>query len=189
MITWMTRRSMGLTAADLDTPRLALQLKQTKLILDKMGGLEVEDIPDNHPVLRMWEGYDIALCIYGMMMSAEWHMNRGYADKSCFEFFDICQEIKAALREEDQPTAFVSPPWFQDVDVLRSHRSNLLRRKHKFYSDVWTKIDEGWPYIWPFIDEDEEDGYKLMLSKSDKDRLARKERTLPKDVLRRIANA
>jgi hypothetical protein len=44
------------------------------------------------------------------------------------------------------------------------------------------------PYIWPFIDDAEEAGYKLMLSSYDKKLLANGERALPGKILERIHN-
>jgi len=114
----------------------------------------------------------------------EWHMNRGFADKLFWNFERACKEIKNG----DPDVNLMPPPWFKDVAVLRSHRSALYRRKPDHYGELWSVLDDDWPVIWPVIDEDEEDGYRLVLSKEDKDRLKSGERSLPKDVLARISN-
>lgn len=182
MITWMTRKSIGATAQDLDITRLGNQRRETMQILDALTGVK-SPVPPNHPVLKMWIGYEFGLAIYGMMMSMEWHMNRGYADGVFWEF----KRVIEALRVDEPGIHYEPPPWFQDTDVLQSHRSNLMRRDAQ-YNKTWKGTPALWPYLWPFVDDSEE-GYSLMLSKSDKLRLKNKTRTLPKSVMERIANA
>jgi len=143
-----------------------------------------QEVPANHPVLRMWTGYEYGLGIYGMLFCLEWCMGRGYQDKVMWDF----KEAMDSWRREDRTLYFEYPPWREDLDVIRSHRSNLLRRDPKNYRGKWKDAPEIWPYIWPICDDSEEAGYKLLLSKSDKGRIASGERVLPEEVMERISN-
>lgn len=181
MQTFITRRSWGKTAEDLDMRRAGNQRNEALTILRVLTGLE--EGYENHPVLRMWRGYELALAVYGMQFCLEWYLHRGYHDKMFYGFYDISQDLKA----EDPELGFELPPWSRDTDLMRSHRSNLLRRNERHYKGMWADCPESWPYLWPFIDGSVE-GYKLMLSKADKARLKSGERTLPRQVMERVAN-
>lgn len=183
MQTFVTRRSWGQTAQDLDVRRCGYQRVEALQILEALTGLR-EDIPATHPALRMWAGYELALAVYGMQFCLEWYLHRGYHDKMFYGFYDISQDLK----REDRELAFELPPWSRDTDLMRSHRSNLLRRNPRHYQGMWQQCPENWPYLWPFIDDSQDEGYKLMLSKADKARLKSGERQLPRDVMERIAN-
>lgn len=178
MITYMTRMSIGATAQDLDTIMLGQQREQALLLLDVMTGVKEAE---QHPMMWGWEGYEYFLGIYGMMLSMEWHMNRGFADKMFWDFERACKELK-------EPGAnLMPPPWFKDTAILRSHRSELYRRNPDHYGDLWSVLDDDWPMLWPVIDDEEEAGYRLVISKEDKAMLG-KGRALPKDVLARVSN-
>jgi hypothetical protein len=71
------------------------------------------------------------------------------------------------------------PPWIRDKWVLRSHRSNLMRKAPHIYGDKYDGTPENMPYLWPVIDHMKPDGYYLRLSKPDMARLATGERVLP----------
>lgn len=185
MITYMTRKSMFRTAADLDTIELGATLKHTMLVLDELTGISEEH--QNHPILKAWKGYEFALCIYGMVLSMEWHTQRGYADKSFFQFKRVCDELREEAIEYEEPWMFVPPPWFEDTDVLQAFRSNLVRRWPDRYGDTWAKVPPNMPYLWPIVDD--EGGYTLRLSKEDKKHLKAGERKLPKAMKEKIANA
>lgn len=83
--------------------------------------------------------------------------------------------------------AATRPPWRDDLDLLRSHRSNLARRFPDEYPRQWANGDMAmWPYIWAFSDDD--GGYGLFISKQERDMLKRGDRKLPKSVKKRIEN-
>ena len=87
----------------------------------------------NHPVTRMWTGYEEALKLYQNHTIAEW-MNRGYKNNMAFEEIDS--------------SAIVMPPWFGSEDFHRSHRSNLLRKNYEYYSQ-WFNEPSDLEYLWP----------------------------------------
>ena len=77
MQTFYTDHSFTVTAQHLDYRRLGKQRVETKQIL--MTLLGESNGWRNHPAVRMWEGYETALCWYGMAMCWEWRQ-RKYVD-------------------------------------------------------------------------------------------------------------
>jgi hypothetical protein len=87
----------------------------------------------NHPVTRMWSGYESALQVYQNYTIQEW-VNRGYKNNMQFE------EILIPSPQ--------MPSWFGDEEFHRSHRSNLLRKDYEYYSQFFdepTNLEYSWP--------------------------------------------
>lgn len=91
----------------------------------------------NHPATRMWTGYEIALTEYAMCMCDAW-ITRG--------FQDTCWQKLYMLRPQGE---LVLPDWWNDNRVLLSHRSNLLRKDFRFYSQYKWEVEPNLPYYWP----------------------------------------
>jgi hypothetical protein len=87
----------------------------------------------NHPAVLMWKGYESALTAYYNTMIREW-VARGYNNT-----MEIIQEDKN----------IVYPKWLGDKDFHGSHRANLLRKDHEFYSKYGWSESSDLPYIWP----------------------------------------
>lgn len=181
MILYMTRISMLDTAADLYDDLLLQQIEEGYMFFLEMIGMSPEEPNEANVALsRVWEGYEIALGAHIAALCAEAH-TRGLPRN---EHLDIKNMISQMRREEDTP--FEVPLWFQDLDVLRSHRSNLVRRWPQRYGDMWKGTPFNWPYLWPFSEDDGD--YELMLSKHDKALLKAGKRSLPKSVKDKVAN-
>ena len=87
----------------------------------------------NHPVTRMWSGYESALQVYQNYTIQEW-VNRGYKNNMQFE------EILIPFPQ--------MPSWFGDEEFHRSHRSNLLRKDYEYYSQFFDEpidLEYSWP--------------------------------------------
>lgn len=87
----------------------------------------------NHPVTRMWTGYESALQLYQNITIREW-VNRGY--KNTMQY------------EEIVPGSVVMPPWFGKDQLHKSHRSNLLRKDYNYYSQYFDDPADL-EYYWP----------------------------------------
>lgn len=87
----------------------------------------------NHPVTRMWSGYEEALKLYQNHTIQEW-ISRGYKNTMKFEEVD--------------PQAVIMPPWFGEEEFHRSHRSNLLRKDYEYYSQYFNEPSDL-EYLWP----------------------------------------
>lgn len=86
----------------------------------------------NHPVVRMWRGYEAALQFYQNCTIEEW-VRRGYKNNMKFE---IIEDV------------VILPDWFGNDDFHRSHRSNLLRKDFGYYSEFFDEPD-NLEYVWP----------------------------------------
>ena len=87
----------------------------------------------NHPVTRMWTGYEEALKVYQNHTIAEW-MTRGYKNNMHFE--------------EVNTNNIIMPPWYGLEEFHRSHRSNLLRKDYEYYSEYFDEPSDL-EYYWP----------------------------------------
>jgi hypothetical protein len=132
------------------------------------------------PLLRMWIGYEAALAAYTVAAAAT--LVR-YGVTVASRSLALSQTV-AELRRDDDPMPLVMPPWLTDTDVLRSHRSNLMRRWPDAYA--WKGTPTNLPYLWPIVDD--EGGYVLKLSKYDKGLIASGDRVLPKTIAERIVS-
>lgn len=90
----------------------------------------------NHPASRMWADNLAGLSAYGVAMCREWKA-RGYKDTT--------MEKIIALVEPD-PTDL--PDWWGRMDIVESHRSNLIRKAPEFYGDIWLDVPDDLPYVW-----------------------------------------
>lgn len=184
VITWFTRFSFDRTAQDLETTTLGYQIHQAYEAFKFLTGREENsELDENSPVLRMWEGHEFALGIYGMSMGDQFTRIRRNVDTLFFDFYHDIQSMK----KEDENFVYEKPPWFNDADVCRSHRSNLMRRQPENYKTTWPKTPVNMPYLWPFIDDSPE-GYTLMVSKAERALLKKGERKLPLSIKARVGN-
>jgi hypothetical protein len=183
VMTWLTYRSFGKTAQDLDNPALKLQMRNTCTIFDILTGLKPDHPKKDHPCVGMWQGYEYALGVQGMMMGMEWTQRRGFAETE--EFFFLYRAIKETKKGDDS-FKYEPPPWFRDADLLLSHRSNLARRDPVTYGKKWKRCPENWPYLWPVLDGS--GGYQLFVSRGDRLHLRQKTRTLPASVRDKVVN-
>jgi hypothetical protein len=121
------------SAQVLDYRRLGKQRVETFQVLNVL--LERTDTRGwrNHPVTRMWRGYEESLKLYQNITILEW-IGRGYKNNMKMEDVDANQ--------------LVFPEWFGNTDFHRSHRSNLLRKNFNYYSEFFdepTDLESVWP--------------------------------------------
>jgi len=177
MQTFVTHKTHAKTMRALDNDRLEKQRAETIQILSVLRG--ETDGYANHPAVRMWEGYEPALVLYGLFVAHEWRIERGHNDTTWGKFAELAQEYGMVPSEPGQLlTAPVArPAWLDDLWVLRSHRSNLLRKAEHHYGEQFPGTPDDMPYLWPL--NDDHGSYKLYVSKADVPRLANGERVLP----------
>ena len=87
----------------------------------------------NHPVTRMWSGYEEALKLYQNFTIQEW-ISRGYKNTM-------------KLEEINMKNIYL-PYWFGNNNFHRSHRSNLLRKDYEYYSQFFDE-PSNLEYHWP----------------------------------------
>jgi hypothetical protein len=181
MMTWVTRISLFDSAEDLELNQLALAQRESESLFNELvfGEADPEHGDAPAPLKMMWQGYEGALAGYSVACAA---VLVGHGITNGVRSLEIANTIKD-LRQGGDPVPFDMPPWLQDIDVLMSHRSNLMRRWPDSYS--FPRNPKDMPYLWPIVDDD--GGYILKLSKYDRELLAKGERSLPKKVMERIA--
>jgi hypothetical protein len=116
----------------LDYRRLGKQRVESYQVLNVLLGRTSSKGWVNHPVTRMWRGYEEALKLYQNITITEW-IGRGYKNNMSFEVLD--------------PDDLVYPFWLGDERVHRSHRSNLLRKDFMHYSEYFSEPDDL-EYFW-----------------------------------------
>ena len=116
----------------LDWRRLGKQRVEAHQILNVL--LERTDTKGwhNHPITRMWTGYESALKLYFNLCVQEW-MRRGYNNN---------------MELEDVPYVIRYPEWLGNELFHSSHRANLLRKDSEFYSKQGWSEDSTNPYAW-----------------------------------------
>ena len=119
------------TAQVLDYRRLGRQRVEAYQILRTLSGLSRGW--SNHPAVRMWRGYELALSAYMNSMIREW-VHRGYNNRMFL--------VELTGRYE-------YPPWLGDPDFHAAHRSNLLRKDLEYYRKFWPCDPDDLPYVWP----------------------------------------
>lgn len=117
----------------LDYRRLGKQRVETFQVLNILLDRTATKGWRNHPVTRMWEGYEEALKLYQNFTIQEW-ISRGYNNNMKLEELNYKR--------------ITLPPWFGNKEFHRSHRSNLLRKDYEYYSQYFDEpVDLE--YYWP----------------------------------------
>lgn len=130
------------SAEVLKPQHLGWQRLEVVWILDVLH--ELRDKDRNHPVMKMWRGYEPQLCEYGITICEEWK-KRGYQDT-------ILPKIEQHL---DWATSgqytLLKPPWFGDTEFHLAHQSNLVRKDRRWYRKFFPDVPDDLPYIWPEV--------------------------------------
>lgn len=141
MITFLPSRSFKESAEILDYKRLGKQRVEAKLILEilidiKYNG-ESKSKWRNHPAVKIWEGFETDLSVYGMFMCNEW-LFRGYED-NLFSWFKVVYTMLA-------------PQWPGQIKFSKalhtSHRAALKAKDPKYYKKFGWKEKPKIEYIW-----------------------------------------
>tara|TARA_R110002051_G_scaffold175175_1_gene245219 strand:+ start:317 stop:793 length:477 start_codon:yes stop_codon:yes gene_type:complete len=139
MQTFLPYRDIKKSLKVLDYRRLGKQRVEAHQILNVLlGGTKTKGWV-NHPITKMWRGYENALKVYFNLSLKEW-MGRGYNNNMLFE--DIKGEI-------------VYPPWIGNELFHASHRANLLRKDQEFYFARGFREDPKDPYAWFDVSKNE----------------------------------
>lgn len=131
MQTFLPLPDIAASVACLDNRRLGKQRVEAMQILNTCR--DFSNGWANHPAVRMWRGHEQALVVYHNECIYEW-VRRGFKN--------------TMLLQPHAPTVEL-PPWFDDPAFHASHRSNLLRKDFKHYSQFgWTE-PTTLEYVWP----------------------------------------
>lgn len=143
MQTFLPYSDFEKSARCLDYRRLGKQRVEAMQILMVLLGRNKSSAWQHHPAVLMWQGYEYALCRYGMIMCTEWK-RRGYKDNLFFEFLVWAKILHGTFKRSTR-----RPAWVYSEKFTTAHRSNLLRKNPKYYRKFWPKLTKTLPYYWP----------------------------------------
>ena len=133
------------TAAVLDGRRLGKQRVEVLQIcnaLHKERGGWV-----NHPVTRMWRGYEPALVAYGLAIVRAWRA-QGRADTVGEKLLPHLhgEQVRS---QEGLARLGMLPPWLGRDDLHHAYRSALVRKDPDHYRQLFPDVVEDLEYVWP----------------------------------------
>ncbi len=135
--TFLPYPDFKLSVSCLDNKRLGKQRVEALQILNILTGKQTTKGFINHPIVKMWRGYEDALRMYMNACIEEW-IKRGFNNNMRIE--------------EVEKGEIVFPPWLGKSELHFSHRCNLLRKDFKFYSKYgWIENSMNYsfvPYFW-----------------------------------------
>lgn len=123
----------------LDRQRLGKQRVEGLQIIRTLQGLSYGWT--NHPAVKMWDGYEVALGKYTIAICDEW-VSRGYRDTCADKVRDLLPGIDDIKEVE-------LPAWLDLPAVTLSHKSNLIRKSPDHYGPIWPNVPSYLPYKWP----------------------------------------
>jgi hypothetical protein len=139
MQTFLPYADFNESAKVLDRQRLGKQRIEGTQIIKILCGKQVGNGWRNHPAVKMWQGYELALSEYIFAMCDEW-TSRGYKDTCKDKVKDIVKDLQQN---------YILPYWFGNKNFHRSHKSNLIRKKQEYYGELWPDVPSDLEYIWP----------------------------------------
>jgi Pyrimidine dimer DNA glycosylase len=145
MQTFLPYPSFTRSARALDSRRLGKQRVEALQICNAMHRTSGGGI--NHPVTRMWRGYEPALVAYGQAVTLEW-LRRGQADS-------VWDKLVAHLHDEPERSqreledAGMLPPWLGRRALHRAYRSALVRKDPAHYRPMFPDVADDLEYVWP----------------------------------------
>ena len=130
------------SAAALDRVRLG---KQRVEALQTLRALVIPEYGwQSHPAIRMWMGYVPALTLYGLTMVDEWTA-RGGEDTTREKIMEFAPQAAHPGYAAKIPM----PPWLGALELHLSHRSRLIAKDPRFYTDLFPDTDPDLEYVWP----------------------------------------
>jgi len=101
----------------------------------------------NHPVTRMWRGYEPALVAYGIAIVRAWTAQGKAAT--------VGEKLLPHLHGEPERTQNeladlgMLPSWLGREDIHLAYRSALVRKDPDFYRPLFPDVVADLEYVWP----------------------------------------
>lgn len=117
--------------------------------LTKASGGPVKPSHVNHPIHKMWEGYEEVLMHYHdvalMFSKIKWSVNTNIKSLTYISVHSKDSDNLAMWK----PLYQHSMPWFMGYKPFHdAHKSNLLRKNPEWYSQFNWNVPNDLPYIW-----------------------------------------
>jgi len=124
MQTFLPYSNFSKCAKVLDRQRLC---KQRVEVLQILKALNKETKGwQNHPITKMWKGYEECLIKYGLAICKEW-INRGYKD-TCYN---------KILKYSNKTRIYIEPNFIGNEDFHNDYKKILLEKKYSHYSQYF----------------------------------------------------
>ena len=152
--TWLPYPDFRKSAECLDMPELALQRLNVLELMEYYHDIEQDSsLPesyqthdlDDHSIVKMWNGFQLQLCEYGLVCCDEYSVRKSKPDP----IYEAIRFHLECATTEDAP--FRKPNWFGDPDFHMSHQAELLRLNPDYYASYF-KVDTERELIWPKSD-------------------------------------
>ena len=137
MQTFLPYRSFIESAKCLDNKRLGKQRVAVLQILNTLTGKSTGWI--NHPATKMWRGYELALCEYGLEVCEQWYYERGFRDTCWTKIYDIERSLDGIVCEKDLDG-------FEVIHLTSNFDSNPENKQDELYKiadNVTTNLSPG----------------------------------------------
>ena len=130
MQTFLPYPEFDKSAAVLDWERLGKQRVEAYQIIR---AITLGNGWSNHPVVKMWTGFEDALKLYSNAMVEEW-VRRGY--RNSLEIYDLTG-------------CGIAYPWWLGIEEFHAaHRAALLAKNYGHYSKYGWVEEPGIRYVW-----------------------------------------
>jgi len=142
MQTFLPYRDFAQSARVLDNKRLGKQRVEGFQIINasfrKTGGWV------NHPATKMWKYHERLLLQYVQAMINEWEL-RGF--NNTIDLSKMYPDIWENREDCGYPSWYVENYHIEKIEI--SHRSNLLKKDEKYYSQFNWNVPNDIAYHWP----------------------------------------
>lgn len=128
MQTFVPYADFNQSAAALDNKRLNKQLLEGRQIYSILVSGRRSGAWVNHPAVKMWRNYDMALFEYLVAMKDECN-HRGISTEKNWNAI-----LELHDNNWNRGSKVVMPPWWNDNRVHESHRNNLYVKDSDYYS-------------------------------------------------------
>jgi hypothetical protein len=128
------------TAKTLDRQRLGKQrVEAYQIVLTNIKRQQGNDKGAwfNHPIVKMWVGYEYELCEYGKVICSEWKA-RGYKDNLMAKFIELQAQFLNTGR----------PDWLGKPEFHISHQSKLIQKLPSHYEPQFPNTPKDLDYVW-----------------------------------------
>ena len=130
MQTFLPYTNFEEVAADLDSKRLNKQILECYQILNVLSNPSPTAGWRNHPAVKMWRGYEMALFNYAMTMVSE-------ADARSIRTEKNVANLQRLRNERGIDWGTTSPAWLFDKNKMRrvttTHKANLYKKAPELY--------------------------------------------------------
>ena len=138
MQTFVTDSDPWIVAQHLDNRRLNKQITEALQII--RSNLDAGNGWRSHPAVQMWHDHEHCLAAYTKYMIREW-WSRGYDSHHK-------SDIQVDWFLINLPDTGW-PSWWGDLEMIRTHQSNLIRKDPEYYEDLFPGVPDDLPYFWP----------------------------------------